>query len=277
MHQFTGDADLPDTTSIDPSHPTRRRPPDWLIPAPYDDVDLGVLRTGKEAQINLVERSPLLVPGQPARPSILLAQKRYMPRHVKNKGQLEAMGVQKASTFRNDAAYREGRQFRKTRDRRAVERMSAHGKRLLQSRWTGHEHDVMAVLWAKGLRTPYPVAYGDDVFLMEYVGDREGAAPHLARARLDAGQLASAYEQLVDGLFVMTAAGWVHGDLSAFNLLWWNDELWFIDLPQAMELAANPQGLNFVHRDVMNVTAWFGQRGLDVDGEALFAELLAVV
>ena len=75
----------------------------------------------------------------------------------------------------------------------------------------------------------------------------------------------------------MTSVGWVHGDLSAFNLLWWHDELWFIDLPQAMEIAANPQGLNFVHRDVLNVCAWFSQRGLDVDGEVLFAELLVAL
>lgn len=260
-------------------HPgrTQRRSPDWLIPAPYDDHDLGVLRTGKEAQINLIQRSPAHDARERTRPSILLAQKRYMPRRVENKGELEAIGVQKASTFRNDAAYREGRQFRKTRDRRAVERMSAHGKRLLQARWTGHEHDVMAELWARGLRTPYPVSYGDDVFLMEYVGDDDGAAAHLARARLDPDQLRSAFDQLVEGLFVMTAAGWVHGDLSAFNLLWWKDELWFIDLPQAVQLAANPQGLNFLHRDVMNVCAWFRQRGRDVDGEALFAELLSVV
>ncbi len=253
-----------------------RRPPEWLIPAPFHDTDLGVLRTGKEAQINLIERTATTEhPG--ARPSILLAQKRYMPRNVKNKGELEAMGVQKASAFRNDAAYREGRQFRKTRDRRAVERMSAHGKRLMQARWTSHEHDVMAVLWQAGLRCPYPVGYSDDVFVMEYIGDSDGAAPHLARARLDPTELAAAYEQLVEGLFTMTAAGWVHGDLSAFNLLWWEGELWFIDLPQAMEIAANPQGLNFVHRDVLNVCSWFGQRGLDVDGEALFAELLVVV
>ena len=96
-----------------------RRPPEWLIAAPFEDTDLGVLRTGKEAQINLIERTPATshAAGQS---SILLAQKRYMPRNVKNKGELEAMGVQKASAFRNDSAYREGRQFRKTRDRRAV-------------------------------------------------------------------------------------------------------------------------------------------------------------
>ncbi len=244
--------------------------PDWLVPEPHIDTDLGVLRSGKEAQINLIERRGV---DDPMR-RCLLAQKRYLPREVRQKGTLEAMGVQRASTFRNDVEYREGRQFRKTRDRRAVERMSTYGKKLLQNRWTGHEHDVMQTLWAAGLRCPYPVAYGDDRFLLQYIGDRDGAAPHLAQSRLRAKELESAFEQLIDGLATMTHAGWVHGDLSAYNLLWWNDELWFIDFPQALDLAANPGGLDFLHRDVNNVCAWFTQRGLDVDPEVVFADLL---
>ncbi len=257
-----------------PDHDQTNQPetnePEWLVPSPYLDADLGVLRTGKEAQINLIERRSADDPDR----WCLLAEKRYLPREVKAKGTLEAMGVQKASTFRNDVEYREGRQFRKTRDRRAVSAMTAYGKRLLQNRWTGHEHDVMRTLWSAGLRCPFPVSYGDDRFLLEYIGDRQGAAPHLARARLDAAQLTDAFEQLRDGLVVMTASGWVHGDLSAFNLLWWHDELWFIDFPQALDLAANPQGLNYLHRDVENACAWFAQRGLERDPEVLFAELL---
>lgn len=243
--------------------------PDWLVLPPHSDADLGVLRSGKEAQINLIERTSTDVQS-----ACLLAQKRYLPREVKSKGTLEMLGVQKASTFRNDVAYREGRQFRKTRDRRAVERMSTYGKRLMQDRWLGHEFEVMRTLWEAGLVVPYPVSYSADVFLMEFVGTLEGAAPHLARARLDAQQLALALEQVVDGLATMVSTGWVHGDLSAFNLLWWEDQVWFIDFPQAVDLAANPQGLNFLHRDVLNISAWFKQRGLDVDGEAVFAEVL---
>ncbi|MEZ5228982.1 MAG: RIO1 family regulatory kinase/ATPase [Acidimicrobiales bacterium] len=235
---------------------------------PFTDEDLGVLRTGKEAQINIIERR-----GHDGR-TLLLAKKRYLPRSVASKGQLEAMGVQRASTFRHDVAYREGRQFRKSRDRRAVERMSAHGKQLLQARWTNHESDVMRVLWDAGVRVPYPVSFGDDEFIMEYVGDRRGAAPQLGRARLDDDDVQSAFEQLVDGLHRMVHAGFAHGDLSAFNLLWWNGELWFIDFPQAVDVAANPQGLNFLHRDVNNLCGWFERRGIEVDAEVLFSELL---
>jgi RIO kinase 1 len=242
--------------------------PDWLIDEPYEDADLGVLRSGKEAQVNLIERRSH--DGRVA----LIARKRYLPRQVASKGTLEALGVQQASTFRNDVEYREGRQFRKTRDRRAVERMTVYGKRLLQDRWTGHEHEVMGRLWAAGLSVPYPIGYGQDIFDLEYLGDRDGAAPQLRAARLGRGELDTAFDQLLDGLRTMVSEGIAHGDLSAFNLLWWQDRLWFIDFPQAVDIAANPQGIGFLHDDVVNVCRWFSGRGLDIDAEEVFAELL---
>jgi RIO kinase 1 len=242
--------------------------PDWLVDEPYHDVDLGVLKSGKEAQINLIERQ-----GHDGRTG-LVARKRYLPRQVTRKGTLEAMGVQHASTFRNDVTYREGRQFRKSRDRRAVERMSTYGKRLLQDRWTGHEHDVMTRLWAAGMSVPYPLAYAEEVFDLEYLGDRDGAAPQLHAARLDRSQVADAFDQLVDGLRTMMGEGVAHGDLSAYNLLWWDDRLWFIDFPQAVDIAANPQGLDFLHTDVTNICGWFERKGVATDPEEVFADLL---
>jgi RIO kinase 1 len=242
--------------------------PDWLVAAPYDDIDHGVVKTGKEAQVNLVER--VGVDGR----SCLIARKRYLPRTVTHKGQLEAMGVQRASTFTHDVQYREGRQFRKTRDRRAVERMSTYGKHLLQDRWTGMEHEVMSELWRRGVAVPYPIAYGDDVFDLEYVGDWERAAPQLRAARLTAVELEDAFEQLLAGLRSITAAGYAHGDLSAYNLLWWDGRVWFIDFPQAVDLAANLRGLDFLHRDVLNICEWFSARGIAVDGEEVFADML---
>lgn len=243
--------------------------PSWLVSEPYSDVELGVLRSGKEAQIDVIERTGL--DGS----SCLLARKRYIPRQVSTKGELEGLGLQRASGFRNDVQYREGRQFRKSRDRRAVERMTAHGRRLLGQRWTSHEYDVVKALWGAGVKVPYPVSFVDDVFTLEYVGDRSQAAPQLARAQLEGEVLARAASQVIEGMAVMVDAGWVHGDLSAYNLLWWEDEVWFIDLPQAVDLAANPQGLNYLHRDVANVSAWFTARGYELDAEEVFAQLLA--
>ena len=244
-------------------------PPEWLVDAPYDDVDHGPLTTGKEAQVNLVERV-----GADGR-SCLIARKRYLPRTVTYKGQLEAMGVQRVSAFTHDVQYREGRQFRKSRDRRAVERMSTYGKHLLQDRWTGMEHDVMSKLWARGVAVPYPVAYADDVFDLEYIGDLDRAAPQLRAARLSGAELRDAFDQLLVGLRGITAAGYAHGDLSAYNLLWWDGRLVFIDFPQAVDIAANPAGLEFLHRDITNVCDYFTSRGLDVDAEEVFADALS--
>ena len=247
--------------------------PDWLVSEPYHDVDLGVLKTGKEAQVNVIERV-----GDDGR-RCLLARKRYLPREVKAKGTLEAMGVQRASTFRNDVEYREGRQFRKSRDRRAVERMTAHGKRLLQGRWTGHEFETMQRLWEAGAPVPYPISYGEDVFDLQYVGDLDCAAPQLYAAHLDRAEAADAFRQVVAGLELLMAEGIAHGDLSAYNLLWWDAQVWFIDFPQAVDIAANPQGLSYVHRDIVNVCEWFARRGVEAaeDPDARFAELLVML
>lgn len=257
------------TTVIADDQSERRPEPDWLAAEPWTDVNLGPIKSGKEAQIDLIERT-----GSDNR-SCLLALKRYAPRKVTTKGQLEEAGFERASTFRHDVEYREGRQFRKSRDRRAVERMSTYGKRLLQSRWTGHEFTVTRRLWEHGVNVPFPVAYADDEYFLEFIGDATQAAPQLAQARVEDDELMSATEQIVDGLHRMVGAGFVHGDLSAYNLLWWNERVWFIDLPQAVDLAANPQGLNYLHRDVVNICGWLNRRGTAIDAEQLFAELVA--
>ncbi len=261
----------PSTTApvADDDRSARRPDPDWLVAEPWTDVNLGPVKSGKEAQIDLIERT-----GADGR-SCLLALKRYAPRKVTSKGQLEEAGFERASAFRHDVEYREGRQFRKSRDRRAVERMSTYGKRLLQNRWTGHEFTVTRALWDHGVNVPYPVAYGDDEYFLEFIGDATQAAPQLARARIEDDDLASAVVQIVDGLHRMVRAGFVHGDLSAYNLLWWEGRVWFIDLPQAVDLAANPQGLNYLHRDVVNICEWLNRRGGGLEAEELFAELVA--
>jgi len=244
--------------------------PTWLVPEPYTDNDLGPLRSGKEAQISVIERSN-------GDRSCLLARKHYLPREVKEKGTLELLGVQRASQFRHDVTYREGRQFRRSRDRRAVAQMTERGKRLLQDRWVNHEHDVMAALWHANVSVPYPVGFSDERFDMQYIGDRNSAAPTLARLRPRGALLEQMWEQLVENLRMIVSAGYAHGDLSAYNLLWWRGQVWIIDLPQAVDLAANPRGIDFLHRDVVNVSTWFARQGLERDAAATFADLLGAM
>jgi RIO kinase 1 len=140
----------------------------------------------------------------------------------------------------------------------------------------GFEHEVMARVWEAGAPVPYPVGFSGDGMLLEFVGDESQAAPTLGQARLTKNEMQSAADQLVEGLRALMEVGIVHADLSAFNLLWWDGVLVFIDFPQAVDLALNPHGLEFLHRDIENVAGWFARRGVALDSAALFTDLLNV-
>ncbi len=247
-----------------------RPAPAWLITdeVEYDERDLGNLKSGKEAEIFIIERSF-------AGRSCLLAHKRYRPRTVSAKGELAALGFQRANRFMNDLAYRDGRKFAKSRDQRAADRMTKYGKKLLTGKWTGHELDMMQRAWDAGVNVPYPVGSRGDGMLMQFVGDADGAAPRLAEARLAPDEVHEAREQLLENVRVLVGAGYVHADLSAFNLLWWEDRVWLIDFPQAVDVTTNPHAFEYLHRDLGNVGHWFGRHGHPFDVDELFAELVA--
>jgi RIO kinase 1 len=244
--------------------------PAWLITGPdgYEEYDLGPLITGKEAEVFLIERVA------PDGRTCLLAHKRYRPRTVTQKGELQELGFQRAADFVNDRAYRHGRSFSKSRDRRAVAKKSRYGRSLVRDDWAGREFENLTRLAAAAVTVPYPVELTPDGVLMQFLGDERTAAPRLVNARLDRAGLESAWDQLVENLHRMVAARLVHADLSAYNLLWWEDRLWLIDVPQAVDLANNKWALDFLFRDLVNVTGWFAGRGITVDPEGVFDDLM---
>jgi RIO kinase 1 len=245
--------------------------PPWLIddPEPYDEYDLGPLKTGKEAEVFLVERVA------PDGRSCLLAHKRYRPREVGHKGELQELGFQRAANFVNDRVYRDGRTLGNSRDRRAVARKSRHGRAVLRQDWPDNEFVMLERLAGAGVNVPFPVARTPDGILMQYVGDRSTAAPRVVHAGLDRGAVERAASQLIDNLHRMAAEGVVHADLSVFNLLWWHGVLWIIDVPQAIDVGTNDLALDFLHRDLANVAGWFGAKGVAFDAEGIFGELVA--
>ena len=250
-------------------HDPDRAAPAWLTAGGTTDEVLGLLKTGKEAEVFIVERRTL--DGDHAE---LLAHKRYRPMKV-GKGEIQGLGFTRSRTFTNDVLYHEGRRLRYSRDQRAVERMTDYGKNLLAERWPGQEMDTLQRAFDAGVTVPYPVEFTGDGMLMQLLGDEDGAAPRLVNARLTTDELAAAYDQLLQELSALTRASLVHADLSPFNVLWWQDRLWLIDFPQAVDLINNPHGFDMLHHDVMTMCTWFARRGVDADGEAVFAELLA--
>src|SRR5690606_2718160 len=184
-------------------------------------------------------------------------------------------GFTKARTFANDTIYHEGRRFRRSREKRAVEKMTDYGKRVLADRWPGQELEILERAAAAGATVPYPVEFTGDGMLMQLIGDETEAAPRLVSARLSRPQAEVAFAQLLDELSTLTRAGLVHADLSPFNVLWWQERMWLIDFPQAVDLFTNPHGFDLLHHDVVTMCTWFQRQGVTCDPEEVFASLLA--
>ena len=112
--------------------------------------------------------------------------------------------------------------------------------------------------------------------MLEFVGDPDegAAAPRLAQLRPEGAAVGRLWDQLMDALVVLARAGLAHGDLSPYNLLVHGDRLVLIDLPQVVDVVANPQGPALLARDVKVMTAWFAARGLHHDPVDLTETLL---
>lgn len=242
----------------------------WPDGEAYEDVARGTLKSGKEAEIFLVERR--FARSGPR----LLAHKRYRIRYP-GKDELRDAGFSNSSSYRRDSMYRAG-WLVNARDGRALAagNKSAWGQELAARMWPIQEWAMLRRAWEAGVSVPYPVEQTEDGILMEFIGDESQAAPKLVQARLSSDQLASAWEQLLAGVRAMTAAGLVHSDLSAYNLLWWQGRLVMIDLPQAVEFTTNPDAFELLHRDLANVGDWFSRRGVVLDVEQLYAELVTL-
>jgi RIO kinase 1 len=220
--------------------------PDWLITnLAAVDTELGVLKTGKEADVHLIRR---WIPDTDV--ECVLAVKRYRS----NEHRL----------FHRDAGYLEGRRVRESRQMRAMASRTAFGRNLLAEQWSVAEFAALSRLWSMGAPVPYPAQRTGTELVLEFLDDGEdGAAPRLAQLRPEPDELVELWQQLTAALELLAAQGLTHGDLSAYNILVQNGQLMLIDLPQVVDIVANPRGQEFLARDVANIANWFQARGLD--------------
>ena len=140
--------------------------------------------------------------------------------------------------------------------------------------WAVSEWGALVRLWELGLPVPYPVQIDGTEILMEWITHDGETAPRLAQTRPDPELLASYFDQLREALATLVQAGLVHGDLSAYNILAAGPRLVIIDLPQIVDLVGNANGLDYLLRDCANICGWFRGKGLEVDEQELFAELM---
>ena len=193
------------------------------------------VKTGKEAEVFIVRKG-----------TEFLAAKVYKERV--------------ARTFKNNVAYREGRQVRNTRDARAMAKNTKYGRNLSETDWRHTEHDALITVAAAGVRVPKAELFYEGTLLMELVLDTTGQpAPRLIECPISPEDALTYHREVVGRIVRMLMCDLIHGDLSPYNiLLAWNG-LTIIDLPQVVKAAHNTQAEQFLVRDVTNVTEFFAR------------------
>ena len=196
---------------------------------------------------------------------------------VRSKGESCVAKVYKEAqnrSFRQRSAYSEGRNVRNSRQRRAMDKGSRYGKSLLEAEWQNSEVRALYRLHDAGVRVPVPHYHGDDVLLMELVVDAHGdPAPRLYDLRLMRHEALSIHEKLIREVVRMLCAGFVHGDLSEYNILMAADGPVIIDLPQATDAAQNRNSERIFLRDVKNLAFYLGRAAPQLKGTRFGPEI----
>ena len=162
--------------------------------------------------------------------------------------------------FKKSVLYREGRKTRNSRRSRAMDKGSKFGRQQQEETWHDAELDALRKLAAAGVRVPQPYACVDGVLLMELVVDSEGVvAPRLSDVMMSAEEAVEGHAQVMRFVILMLCAGLIHGDLSEFNILVAEKGPVIIDLPQAVDAAANNNAESMLERDVNKITSYYGQ------------------
>jgi len=157
-------------------------------------------------------------------------------------------------TFKHRVEYTEGRRTRNSRDKRAMNKRTQHGRKQDEAAWRSTEVDMIYRLRDAGVRVPEPINFVDGVLVMELVKDGAGnPAPRLGDLEFAADEAGVVYQKLLGEVVRMLCAGVIHGDLSEFNVLMGVDGPVLIDFPQSVDPAHNQSARKLLLRDVQNL------------------------
>ncbi len=196
-----------------------------------------------------------------AHPSLgleLVAAKVYRPQMFRN--------------LRNDKMYREGRailnengrEIKKTDTRimRALNKKTGFGVEVAHTSWLMYEYKTLQTLYEAGASVPKPLTTGSNTILMDYIGDEHMAAPTLNDVDLDRDEAEALFNEVIRNIELMLRLGMIHGDLSAYNILYWEGDVVLIDFPQVTDSRSNGQAYMILQRDITRVCDYFTSQGV---------------
>jgi RIO kinase 1 len=218
------------------------------------------VKGGKEASVYLCRA------GAPI-PADLVAAKVYRPRMMRN--------------LKNDHLYREGRSNLDEQGQviidsgrqHAMQKRTEYGKKLLHQSWIAYEFTSMQVLHAAGADVPEPYTMADNAILMGYIGDIDGCAPALNEVTLESAEARRLFECVLYNVDLLLAHERIHGDLSAYNILYWEGQVTLIDFPQVVSPTINRNAFAIFERDITRVCEYFDKQGVSADPRKIAREL----
>jgi RIO kinase 1 len=268
-------AELAETTGLEggfnPTYQPSRFEEGWLLQSLRDfynmhyigDVQARV-RGGKEASVYRCQATPTTG-------MTLLAAKVYRPRMFRN--------------LRNDKAYREGRAILSNdgqalnqsvhgdRLQRAVGKKTAYGQQVEHTSWLMHEFTTLQTLYEAGAAVPRPIAAAENAILMGYIGDESMAAPTMNGVSLEVDEAMKLFVEVLRNIELMLQHGLIHGDLSAYNILYWEGKITLIDFPQVVQTQGNSHAQAIFQRDVERICDYFAEQRVDSDAERIARKL----
>jgi RIO kinase 1 len=277
IEQLADDVDL--AVDFQTTYTPSRFEAQWLQEAlkPFYELDLIVdveaqVKGGKEANVYRCRANPNLG-------VTWLAAKVYRPRKLRN--------------LRNDAAYREGRHILTSQDGgakkvkagddqilRALGKSTEYGAQVQHTSWLMWEYQTLQSLHQAGASVPRAWAAAENGLIMDYVGDGERAAPTLHESHLERAEASRLFDTALENVRILLQNGLIHGDLSAYNILYWQGSLTFIDFPQIVQARHNRQAQTILRRDLARLVDYFRPYGIRANprqiADALWQEYAAL-
>jgi RIO kinase 1 len=218
------------------------------------------LKGGKEASVYLCRSGPALE-------TPLVAAKVYRPRSLRN--------------LKNDGQYRTGRAdldaaghvIVNDGDLHAMQKRTNYGEELRHQSWIAYEFQTLEMLEAADADVPRPYAMEKNAILMDYIGDLESAAPTLNSVTLDPDEARLLFGRLIWNIDLLLSNQRIHGDLSAYNVLYWEGDITLIDFPQVVPPEVNPAAWTIFLRDVTRICQYFHSQGIPSNPRKLATDL----
>lgn len=248
---------------LDPKHHERQWVIDSIGPFYRDNIVsdvISIVKGGKEANVYTCL-------AHPATGLSHIAAKLYRPRMLRH---LKNDAIYKAGRTLRDA---EGKQIKGRREKLALQQKTKFGKEVDIQWWIGNEFRAQQTLYEAGADVPKPISHIGNTILMAHIGDGLRAAPTLIETSIDAAEAQPLFNRIMDNVALMLEHHLIHGDLSAYNILYWDGEITLIDFPQMVEARHNPHALELLQRDIQRVADYFARYGVAADAQALALEL----